>query len=104
MASIHLPWFLDGSFARSFRGVACVDGDWLARPSHYVPTPDAAAVRLEYSLDPTLRRRDVVRALPEDGVWALMEAGRRHARAMQAEGGFEALEAGGEEGVALAAI
>jgi hypothetical protein len=43
MASVHIPWFMDGKFLNSgFRGLRCVDGSFLALPGELSAASEAS--------------------------------------------------------------
>ena len=51
MASVHLPWFLDGNLTTEFRNKAHIDGSFLSKDYHYVPEESRASQRAIVTLD-----------------------------------------------------
>jgi Predicted esterase of the alpha-beta hydrolase superfamily len=90
MASVHIPLFLDGKFTRNFRDVPHIDGSFLTDLGDYHKN-DYSLV-LDWKEDPFLSDRtlgDAVKALNEQGIWDLLEKGRKHAQVMESNGKFE---------------
>lgn len=90
MASVHIPLFLDGKFTRNFRDVPHIDGSFLTHLGDYHKN-DYSLV-LDWKEDPFLSDRtlgDAVKALNEQGIWDLLEKGRKHAQVMESNGKFE---------------
>ena len=90
MASVHIPWFLDGKLVANFRDKTVMDGSFLSRPEHYAAHDShATTLMLDYSQDPSLQQKnllDAVTALSPDGIWGLLEQGRQFARRQDEEG------------------
>ena len=59
MASVHLPWFLNGDWTKEFRGQTVIDGSFLAKPSDYYDSERHVeeALILNHKLDPVMRDR-----------------------------------------------
>jgi len=98
MASVHLPWFLDGNLTSNFRGKPHIDGSFLAQPSDYVSSPDnseqqPAQLILDYQRDPIMKDRssEFVKLLSKQGIWDILEQGKKHAKIMEREGEFDSL-------------
>ena len=96
MASIHIPWFLDGKLTTTYGGAEHIDGSFLSEASDYViPSPRArSVVTLDWTEDPALSDTeffDFVKALSKEGIWDLLEQGRKRARVMEERGDFESL-------------
>lgn len=96
MASVHLPWFLDGRFTTVFRNGMHVDGSFLARPDDYVPpeSEQRSVVRLDWTEDPNMPKKfgDFVKVVSRDGIWDMVEKGRTYAaEVLEPRGDFENL-------------
>lgn len=101
MASIHLPWFLDGQWTADFRGRPHIDGSFLSQESDYSPDHeggDAArsnTIVLDWSQDPALSAKgglDIVEALSPEGIYGLLEQGKRYGQVMEDRGTFDRLK------------
>jgi hypothetical protein len=99
MASVHLPWFLDGRLTCDFRGNPHIDGSFLAQPGDFLPSNrnanDDSVLVLDWHEDPVLGSKggfDIVEALSPGGIYSLLEYGRTHAKRMEEEGKFASLE------------
>lgn len=93
MASVHIPLFMNGKVITKFRDLPYIDGSFLSQIQDY--NNDKSAVILDWKKDPVLRDRtlgDAVQALSEDGIWDLLESGRRFAVQMEKSGKFRKLE------------
>jgi hypothetical protein len=90
MASVHLPWFLDGELTSNFRDQPCIDGSFLSKGQDYLPEQKASSVLiLDYNRDPTYestKMLDFVTALSPDGIWKMFEDGKEYARQMDEKG------------------
>lgn len=96
MASVHLPWFLDGELTRTFRNEAHVDGSFFARPADYLADDagdESVVLTLDYNDDPVISSRglDFVSTKPKEAIWKLIDDGRAYAAKLEARGGFESL-------------
>lgn len=98
MASVHLPWFLDGKLTTSFRDSAHIDGSFLAKDYHYVPEENRASQRVIVTLDWTedegmeTEVGDFVKLVSKDGIWGMLEKGRKYAETvMEPRGDFKDL-------------
>lgn len=96
MASIHIPLFLDGKIATPFRGLAHIDGSFLAQTGDYCCDEEQNnSVTLNWGADPYLSNRnlgDAVTALNEEGIWDLVDRGRKYAIQMEKRGDFDCLQ------------
>jgi predicted acylesterase/phospholipase RssA len=90
MASIHLPWFLNGELTSNFRDQPCIDGSFLSKGQDYLPEQKASSVLiLDYNRDPTYestKMLDFVTAMSPDGIWKMFEDGKKYARQMDEQG------------------
>ena len=102
MASIHIPWFLDNRLTRDFRNRPHIDGSFLARDDDYHPNfPKTAADQmssdilvLKHNFDPNYESvglLDFVDAMTPDGIWGLLEDGKRYAKFLEEAGRLESL-------------
>ena len=98
MASVHIPLFLDRTWAARFRGAPCVDGSLvlgrgakleLELPGRFAHCP---ALRLAPLRDPRMRERygsgwrDFLRLSGEETVGEMIEWGERYVDVLEAEG------------------
>ncbi|CAI7903110.1 unnamed protein product [Closterium sp. NIES-54] len=92
LASVHIPFFMDGRPWTLYRGRRCVDGSILAMPEH-LALASASSLFLDFALDEEMRRRR----------WDFLSLGARgkegeRARAREAgEQGWEEWARGKEE-------
>mmetsp|Transcript_8267 Transcript_8267/g.18470 ORF Transcript_8267/g.18470 Transcript_8267/m.18470 type:complete len:114 (-) Transcript_8267:141-482(-) len=108
MASVHVPFFLDGHLTASFRGMQCVDGSITlgrakgAKPAKLVPP---GSERLDHSqllricssdnVEMCARYKgpaDFLRMTSPEGVQEMMAWGVRHVDDMDAKGQLRGLE------------
>lgn len=96
MASVHLPWFLNGEWTKQFRGQSVIDGSFMAKPSDYFDKCDVnEALILDHKLDPVMRDRSADFVNPGKGkqfIWDILEQGKRHAKIMDKRGEFRILQ------------
>jgi len=98
MASVHLPWFLDGKLTSNFRDRPHIDGSFLSKAKDYIPharTRKPSTIFLDWKQDPYMSSRrglDFVQALTPDGIWGLLEQGKGYAKTMEEQGIFESLK------------
>ncbi|KAL7549539.1 hypothetical protein ACHAWF_012805 [Thalassiosira exigua] len=97
MASVHLPWFLDGNLTKDFRGAPHIDGSFLAKQSDYfcdVEHAERPRLVLDFKRDPVMRGRasEFVKVVSEQTIWDILEQGKKHARIMDREGEFDLLD------------
>jgi hypothetical protein len=110
MASVHLPWFLDGRWTTEFRGARHIDGSFLAGPGDYSPPAPAPSgggpgdgsapaspppvLRLDWTEDEAMQTQagDFVKLVSKDGIRSILDRGRTYARdVMEGRGDFDAL-------------
>lgn len=100
MASVHLPWFLDGKLTSNFRNRPHIDGSFLSKDVDYIPDYDeensmqADTIILDWSKDPAMSSKggiDIVEALSPDGIYGLIERGKLYGTIMEEQGAFESL-------------
>ena len=92
LASVHIPLFMDKNWTAEFRRAPHIDGSFLAELSDYHVGENS--VILDWQSDPLLRDRslgDSVTALSEEGIWDLLERGRKYAVKMEDDGLFDVL-------------
>ena len=93
MASIHLPWFLDGKITSNFRDRPYIDGSFLASARDYHPLslPSKTFV-VDFKRDPAYKAKNylqAVEALSPDGIYQMIEDGKRYAAQLEEQGGLE---------------
>ena len=103
MASVHIPLFLDGKSASTFRGAPCIDGSfaWAGPPPQYaLPAPHQLlpTVRVSPMRDPRMRERygrmsDFLRLGSTATVREMMSWGEAHVEVMERAGQLEMLPA-----------
>ena len=101
MASVHIPLFLDGKWTTLYRDEAHIDGSFLATLSDYHPMAALSlkdegknVLVLDWQKDPFFDNRklgDFVKALSPEGIWDLLEQGRKYAASMEKNGDFSQL-------------
>lgn len=95
MASVHLPWFLDGKLTSSFRSKPHIDGSFLAKAPDYLPEQQASSIlRLDWSKDPAYKDGeylDFIKVISKEGIWNILEQGKKHAQEMEERGRFKRL-------------
>mmetsp|Transcript_23106 Transcript_23106/g.64063 ORF Transcript_23106/g.64063 Transcript_23106/m.64063 type:complete len:329 (-) Transcript_23106:753-1739(-) len=100
MASVHLPWFLDGKLTSNFRDRPHIDGSFLSKDVDYIPDYDEQnkiendTIILDWSKDPAMSSKggiDIVEALSPDGIYGLIEKGKLYGKIMEQQGAFESL-------------
>lgn len=95
MASVHLPWFLDGNLTSTFRGRPHIDGSFLAKPSDYFSGEysDRPKLILDFKRDPVMRDRasEFIKLVSEQTIWDILEQGKSHAKIMDRRGDFDLL-------------
>ena len=102
LASVHQPWWMDGSLTAVFRGQRFVDADLLSfrrgSPDLAVPGPSAPTVRLLPARDPRIGRSfgrpsDFVRLKSRESVEEVMTWGERYVHVLGVSGKLSALDA-----------
>jgi len=95
MASVHIPWFLDGNLTTNFRGKPHIDGSFLAKLDDYVSEthPDQPKLILDFKRDPVMRERstEFVKLVSPQGIRDILEQGKKYAEIMDNEGEFSLL-------------
>lgn len=96
MASVHLPWFLDGKLTANFRNRPHVDGSFLARAPDYLPQQHrpSSILRVDWNKDPVYQNGeylDFIKVISKDGIWKILEQGKTHAKIMEEQGRFRRL-------------
>jgi len=98
MASVHLPWFLNGDLTKKFRGQSVIDGSFLAKSSDYFDNNENhvnEALILDFKRDPVMRERSTDFVNPGKGkqfIWDILEQGKRHAQIMDKQGELRILQ------------
>ncbi|GAX09383.1 hypothetical protein FisN_6Lh243 [Fistulifera solaris] len=86
MASVHLPWFLNGKLTRKFRNRRHIDGSFLSKSSDYRShQEDVREIIVHHSLDPKYQKRrmfDFVDALSPSGIYDMLEDGKSYAKSL----------------------
>ena len=98
IASIHLPFFLDGRFASTYRGSLYIDGSFRSSlEDHYPEVSFNSLVVFDFQHDTMLKGRKwhiflrFVKLPSEDGVFSLLDRGREYAERLDQEGHFDCL-------------
>lgn len=96
MASVHLPWFLDGKLTSNFRNRPHIDGSFLAKAGDYVMPnrKSSSIVRVDWNKDPEFQDGeffDFVKVISPEGIWQIFEKGKEYAKAMEARGRYKNL-------------
>jgi hypothetical protein len=72
-----------------------MDGSFLSKPLDYHASNDSdKIINLNWKEDPTLSDRtlsDAVSVISKEGIWDLVERGRKHAIVMEKRGDFDCL-------------
>jgi len=93
MASVHLPWFLDGNLVFNFRDSPHIDGSFLSKPEDYFPNSSHDVVTLDWTKDPIMaaKKNDLVKLTSKEGIWSMIDQGREYASKMEIRGDFNML-------------
>jgi len=95
LASVHLPWFLDGNLTSNFRGKPHIDGSFLSQSSDYFPEEysEKPKLILDYQRDPIMKDRasEFIKVVSKQTIWDILEQGKRHAKIMDGKGEFDHL-------------
>jgi hypothetical protein len=95
------PWFLDGNLTSNFRGRPHIDGSFLSKEDDYSPNFEKHCnatidtIYLDWSKDPEMSSKggiDIVEALSPEGIYGLMERGKRYGKVMEDQGMFDSLK------------
>jgi len=101
MASVHLPWFLDGKLTSNFRGYPHIDGSFLSTIDDYCPNIERHSgtvidtLAIDWTKDPKMSSKggiDIVKALSPKGIYGLMEQGKLYGKMMEDQGSFNNLK------------
>ena len=92
------PWFLDGKWTSDFRGKPHIDGSFLAQRQDYRSWNGASgdgnktpSLVFDWKDDPLMASKgglDIVETLSPEGIWGLIEKGKKHAKNLETEGHF----------------
>mmetsp|Transcript_2312 Transcript_2312/g.3358 ORF Transcript_2312/g.3358 Transcript_2312/m.3358 type:complete len:315 (-) Transcript_2312:181-1125(-) len=98
MASVHLPWFLDGKLTSNFRQAPRIDGSFRAKTEDYFPQVkngqvDDSLIILDWKSDPVMegKTKDFIKLTSKEGIWDLLEQGRSYAQIMDKRGDFDTI-------------
>jgi hypothetical protein len=96
LASVHIPWFLNGKWTTRYRDMRCIDGSFLTRDRDYMQPGDSSAhyIILDHVLDVKHNQKgflDVIKALSPDGIYQLIEDGKEYAKELEERGEFALL-------------
>eukprot|EP00547_Thalassionema_nitzschioides_P003467 CAMPEP_0194203726 /NCGR_PEP_ID=MMETSP0156-20130528/3426_1 /TAXON_ID=33649 /ORGANISM="Thalassionema nitzschioides, Strain L26-B" /LENGTH=269 /DNA_ID=CAMNT_0038929531 /DNA_START=125 /DNA_END=934 /DNA_ORIENTATION=- len=95
MASVHLPWFLDGKLTTTFRNAPHIDGSFLASAENFGVDPRVDTVLMpDYTKDPALGDSaflDFVKTAGPDSIYELLEKGKAYGKLMEREGRLDCL-------------
>lgn len=96
MASVHLPFFLDGKLVTDFRNMPHIDGSFLAKSEDYLSTENGESnIIFDWKSDHKMANKsllDSVNALSKQGIWDLFEQGRTYCEKMEQRGDFRNLK------------
>jgi len=92
MASVHLPWFLDGKFVSNFRNQPHIDGSFLANRNDYF-SESKKVIIIDYSMDPVMsaKAKDFVKLTSPEGIYSMIKRGGDYAEIMEDNGEFASL-------------
>mmetsp|Transcript_27107 Transcript_27107/g.41019 ORF Transcript_27107/g.41019 Transcript_27107/m.41019 type:complete len:100 (-) Transcript_27107:308-607(-) len=95
MASVHLPWFLDGKLTTSFRNAPHIDGSFFASAENFGVDPRVDTVLMpDYTKDPALGESafmDFLKTVSPDAIYELVEKGKNYGKLMNKEGKLDCL-------------
>ncbi len=96
------PWFLDGKLTADFRGKPHIDGSFLSKVGDYSPPGSEKqddvppnTIILDWSKDPDMSSKgglDIVEALSPEGIYGLLERGKRYGQVLEDQGMFDSLK------------
>lgn len=93
----HQPWFLDGKLTSEFRGQAYIDGSFRSTWEDYRcqnKGQEGSVLFVDWKKDPSMASQGLlsfIETLSSDGIWDLVDRGKRYARIMEAQGEFQEL-------------
>lgn len=97
----YKPWFLDGKLTSKYRGKPHIDGSFLAQPSDYFcertysPSEQQPnRLILDFKRDPIMKDRatEFIKLVSAQGIWDILEQGKKHAKIMDQRGEFDMLQ------------
>jgi len=108
MASVHLPFFLNGKFSTTFRSKRYIDGSVFAKKHHFFGKDKTERkdftlsyhnnsnniIAVDWKRDPIMRKKswgEFVELLSKDGIWDMVEQGKLYAKIMEERGEFASL-------------
>lgn len=88
---------MDGKLTSNFRDSPHIDGSFLSKEDDYIPDVEreGETIILDWSKDPDMTTKggfDIVEALSPDGIYGLMEQGKRYGKILEDQGAFESLK------------
>lgn len=96
------PWFLDGKLTADFRGKPHIDGSFLSKVGDYSPPGSEKqddvppnTIILDWRKDPDMSSKgglDIVEALSPEGIYGLLERGKRYGQVLEDQGMFDSLK------------
>eukprot|EP00545_Synedropsis_sp_CCMP1620_P001304 CAMPEP_0119004520 /NCGR_PEP_ID=MMETSP1176-20130426/1190_1 /TAXON_ID=265551 /ORGANISM="Synedropsis recta cf, Strain CCMP1620" /LENGTH=299 /DNA_ID=CAMNT_0006956233 /DNA_START=75 /DNA_END=974 /DNA_ORIENTATION=- len=94
MASVHLPWFLDGKLTARFREAEHIDGSFFSQVSDYGVTTNDRIIMPDYQEDPAMDLPffDFVSTVSPDSIYEMLEKGKAHAKVMEEQGQFKDID------------
>lgn len=91
MASVHLPWFLDGKLTASFRNSPHIDGSFLSKLSDFGVASKDHIIMPSFHRDPSMANLsifDFIKTASPDRIFHLLERGKSYAKEMEECGEF----------------
>jgi predicted acylesterase/phospholipase RssA len=89
-ASVQIPWFLDSKLTANFRDRPYIDGSFLAQSNDYVTKKSSSNVLvLDYNQDPLYQSTSFlsfIEAVNPDGIYKILEDGKRYASGLEERG------------------
>jgi len=92
LASMHLPYFLDGCLASTYKNNRYIDGSFLSKPSDHFPGyVERSLMVFDFQHDPMFagRKKEFVSLFAEDAIRALFERGFDYASILEQSGQLE---------------
>lgn len=95
------PWFLDGKLTSDFRGKPHIDGSFLSKEDDYSPEQKMEddnhvnIIILDWKEDPEMSSKggfDIVEALSPEGIYGLLEKGKKYGKVLEDRGVFDSLK------------
>jgi len=97
MASVHIPWFLDGKLFCNFRDSPHMDGSFLTKAQDYIDRRvdrGVGIINMDWKQDPVMEERSLefVKLVSKDGIWSMLSQGKTFAQnVMEPRGDFASL-------------